>query len=217
VFTLFAIGAIGQTESFTVAALVFATIGIAGYLWAHDNRLRWAMIGTAATLAFGVLTYINWTAYCRNYLATRLDGHADLYPELDVWKFVDTRLPANARVAYTNLYFVYPMQGGLLRRRLMYFPTRAGMKSIADLPWLGNHLPGEAIVPATVQATVAMPDRQAWMKNLEGGGCEYLVVGHGGLIGVPPEEAFADSDPSHFRKVFSATAGDVYTITWNVP
>jgi hypothetical protein len=88
------------------------------------------------------------------------------------------------------------------------------VRTVADLPWLGDDLSGEAIVPAAARATVANADEAVWLKNLRQTSAEYLVVGRGGVLGSPPEAAFADSDLKHFHKLFEGAAGSIYTISW---
>jgi hypothetical protein len=210
-----------STADFAATALMFTAIGIAGYLWANGRRVRWVMLGAAGTFAFAIFTFINWAAYCRNYLSTKYDADSVyaqpwIYPDLTpLWGWVNTHLPADARVAYTNLYYVYPLQGNSLRRRLVYVPTRPGVSTMADLPWLGDRLPGERIVPAAGAATVGRPDLAVWLVNLRKSGCDYLIIGrfgHGGVAVNPPEAGFAAAHPGHFSRIFSCDAGDVYLI-----
>ncbi len=207
---------IDLTGEFSAIALVIAAILLGVSLWGGQRTFRRAILAAGFTYAFGTYAYIYWRAYCKDYLASQFApgfGHDLVYPEQNqLWSWVDQNIPADAALAYTNLYLVYPLQGPSLRRRVVYAPTRAAVAWIADLPWLGNRLAGEAIVPAACSATAAMADRSVWLENMKKLGCRYLVIGHGGVIGAPPEERFAASLPSQFEVVFSSVAGNVYRI-----
>ena len=122
------------------------------------------------------------------------------YPlEQPLWATVNRLAPADATVAVADLYLVYPLQGPTLRRRLVYAPTRRGVRTPADLPWLGDRLSGERLVAAADAATMADPDPLTWRANLERLGAGFLVVGRA----VPGRDAveveWADADPRHFR------------------
>jgi hypothetical protein len=176
-------------------------------------------VWTILILAAARFAYVFWPAYLRNYqeglFSDESAWNAVYPPEQALWRFVDRQIPPDATVAYTNLYLIYPMQGFALGRRLVYAPTRPGVHTVADLPWLGDHLPGEAIVPAAARATVADADQAMWLKNLRQSSAAYLVVGKGGVLGSPPEAGFAARDFRHFLKLFDGAAGTVYAIDWS--
>jgi hypothetical protein len=219
VFTAFASNSSASTIEFFVDAIVVAAIVvfIAWLIRKWPPRARFAVRMLLILCASG-FTYVYWPAYLQNY-ERGLYGDASAWdtvypPEQGLWRFVDQHIPPDATVAYTNLYLIYPMQGFSLSRRLVYAPIRPGVNAIADFRWLGDRLSGEAIVPAAARATVANADEAVWLKNLRQTSAEYLVVGRGGVLGSPPEAAFADSDPKHFHKLFEGAAGSVYAISW---
>ena len=132
-------------------SFVIASLGIAVRWWASRRPLRWILIGSICLGMFCVFAYINWAAYSRDSAADAF--YAVEYPEHEpLWRAVNEIVPADATVAYTNIYLVYPMMGRSLSRRLVYVPTRSGVSSIADLGWLGSDLSGEQIIPAAVRA-----------------------------------------------------------------
>jgi hypothetical protein len=162
-------------------------------------------------------------AYAFVYFAASLGAYRDLlfngwdlnYPrERPLWQFIAEHVPPDAYLAYTNLYIVYPLQGFTQDRRVVYAPTRPGVHTVADLPWLGDHLPGEQLVPAAVQATAAKPDRATWLQNLHERSAQFLVIGKDHPLSTPPEAAFAAGDPKHFKKLFEDDAGTLYSIEW---
>jgi hypothetical protein len=206
---------------FGVVGFVLAIVVVPA-LWLSRNwnlRRRIGILGGVATLLLVGYSFVNWTASIEAYrAATFIAGSGwDLsYPQIrPLWQFIADHVPADARLAYANMYLVYPLQGISLDRRVVYVPTRPGVQSIADLPWLGDHLPGERLVPATVNATVASADRSTWLDNLHATGAQYLVIGKLGSITSPPEETFASEDSHSFRKLFENDAGIVYAIEWS--
>ncbi len=172
-----------------------------------------AILGVIFTAGW---SYVNWTPYLREYQDMRhgnASGYSMEFPQEEpLWQFVDEHLPANATVAYTNLYLISPLQGYDLHRQLVYVPTRAGVRLISDLPWLGDRLSGEKLIPAAALATVASADREVWLENLKASGAAYLIVGRGGVVGIPPEAAFAANDPRNFHPLFQCDRGWVYAV-----
>ncbi len=203
-----------------VAAL--ATLAVVAAVWLTRNwnlRSRIGLLGGTPSLLLFVWGFIFWSQYiitCQSAIFQTPEVWRELYPtEQPLWVFVDQNLPQNAVVAYTNTFLIYPLQGQELRRRVGYAPTRPGVKSQADLPWLGDQLPGEAVVAAAARATVADADRATWLRNLRAMSAEYLVVGRGGELLLPPEAKFAADDPRRFHMLFDGPGGTVYAIDWS--
>jgi hypothetical protein len=212
--TLFAFSSVAV--NFSVVAVVCASVCLGCYRWINGQPWRCGIGASVALLLLGGCIYVYWAAYCREYLVTQGFEQSELielYPQDSrLWTWVNAHVPADAKVAYANLYFVYPLQGDWLRRRLVYIPTRADVTTLADLPRRRQQLPGERIVADTDKQTIEAPNRHSWMAHLKSDGCEYLIVGRGGATDTPPERRFADADPIHFVKLFGSTAGDVYSI-----
>ena len=181
--------------------------GSAGRPW--RGRLALA----TGVVAAGLFADVRWTAYCRRQAdpASAEVAYASTgYPtDALLWRFVNDQLPADATVAYADLYLVYPLQGPALRRRLTYVPTRHGVRTPADLPWLGEHLSGERLVTAATAATVADPDRSQWHDRLRQSGAAYLVVGN---IAGGPEAAWAAADPARFTPLYAGPGGRVFAV-----
>ena len=200
------------TGQFAMTGLLVSVIGVLGY---YLTRRAMAVIG-AGILVVVYFAFIYWRAYCVDYLTTQhvaRSAYDRVYHEPNqLWRWVSENVPADATVAYSNLYLVYPLQGPALRRHMVYAATRPGIAGLSDLPWLGDHLPGEAIVPAACDATVCFADRSTWIENLRRLRCSYLVIGHGGATEIPPEAHFAASLPGIFDKTFDSSAGTIYRI-----
>jgi hypothetical protein len=201
-----------------VAAVVTAAVAVAVDIWTRAGS-RWRGRGVAVVLiiSFGLFVYVRWTAFCERYpiqWGARDSEWSQLYRyEQPLWRFVNQHVPVDATVAYADLYFVYPLQGPALRRRVGYAPTRPGVHSLADLPWLGSGLPGEQIVQATDAATVADPDRETWLRNLRAMGARYLVVGRAVWGHTAIEASWAREDAQHFRPMYDEAAfGQVFAV-----
>jgi hypothetical protein len=216
-----AFGDPNHTLEFGAAGVVVALVGFVTF-WLTRNwrpRLRLAVVGGGALILSVCFTFVYWAASKRAYVAAIfLPGSAwDLsYPESrPLWQFIAEHIPTDATIAYTNQYMVYPLQGFALDRKVVYAPTRPDVQSPADLPWLGDNLPGEELVPAAVRATVANPDRATWLNNLQRLSADYLVVGKRGFIVDAPEAMFAESDPKRFHKLYENDGGIVFGIDWS--
>ncbi len=168
----------------------------------------------AAAMAAGV--YVSWTPFCVHYPEqwTADDAiWAIQYPaEQGLWRAVNRQCPADATVAYADLFLTYPLQGPGLRRRIGYAAARRGVVTPADLPWLGDHLSGERLVAAADAATVADPDPLTWLANLKRLGAGFLVVGRAAAGPDPVEVAWADADPRHFRPLYAGPGGRLYAV-----
>jgi hypothetical protein len=198
-----------------VAAI--AAVVVAGIDAATRSGPRWrrGVALAVPTAALAMFAFVRWSAFCRAYPDhwTEDDPFWSLrYPEQPLWKCVNQQAPDGATVAYADLTFVYPLQGSSLRRRIGYAPTRRGVRMPTDLPWLGAHLSGEALVAAADGATVADPDPLAWRDNLRRLGAQYLVVGHAIPRWQPIEATWAAADPGHFRPLYVGPAGWVFAV-----
>ncbi len=221
VLTAFVSNLSGLIDGFIGQALaITAMVVVAAWLtrnWPRRARLALQMIVILCAAGFA---YVYWPAYVQQYHQSVFSDGAGwdiVYPpEKVLWKFVDEQIPQDATVAYTNLYLIYPMQGFSLSRRLVYAPTRPGVRAIADLPWLGDGLSGEELVSAADRATVAEADRLVWLENLRRISAGYLIVGKEGVLGWPPEAGFAAQDLGRFHKLFENERGAVYRIDWGL-
>jgi hypothetical protein len=212
-----------QAEILPVAAIVGATCACAVVLWSLTIQ-RLARLGLLALTgaAFVAVLYVQARALVANYrfMVNRTWQERDPpgYSYLaDGWAFVREELPPGETVAYANTYFVYPLYGFELDRPVVYATLREGLNQVHDLPVIGVPLSGEQIVPAIVRATVAEPDRDAWLKNLRTRGAKYLFVAKHDLTGTadpapPAELSFAEQDAIHFQRLFDNQAAAVYQI-----
>ncbi len=200
--------------TFTVIGLMLAMAGMALAIWARSSTLRWASIAAALLLSGGIFTYVHWTAYCTDYLTHEYVDNATyktLYPQsAPLWSWVNENLPADAHLAYTNMYLLHPLQGARQERLVGFVSTRAWLGWIGDLPYLGDRLTGEQIVARAARAADLPGDEKDWLARLQW--YDYLIIGRGGVIGEASESAMARSDTAHFKVLFSTAGGDVYAV-----
>ncbi len=196
-----------------------AAVAAAAVAWvdaASRGRPSRPLAAGVPALAAAAVMYVAWTPFCVHYpdqWTSPASIWAIQYPaEAAVWRAVNQQVPADATVAYADLFLTYPLQGPTLRRRIGYAATRRSVVTPADLPWLGDRLSGERLVTAADAATVADPDPVAWRANLKRLGAGFLVVGQA-VPGPAVEVAWADADPRHFRPLYAGPGGRVYAVT----
>lgn len=200
--------------TFCLCGATLAGLGL-GLIQIQKRLLRLkpqALLGTAAVLGMAVAgyAYVNWRSFLSDrrslHFVARQDGRAKL------WQFVQDELPAGQPVAYAGTFTVYPLMGFDLSRPVVYAPVQVGRKSIAELPYLGNHLTGEQIDPAAVAATYAKPDGEVWLANLRDSRAAFLVVMLNDAKSPTPELAWAKSLPRQFHQEYADESGVVFRI-----
>jgi hypothetical protein len=203
-----------RSLEFAASGAVLAAVGLIALVPTRNwrPRVRWSVLGVGAALGSLAYIFVFWSASLNAYRQTFFNGwemkRAQYRP---LWQFVAENVPSDATVAYANTYMIYPLQGFTLDRRLVYAPTRPGVQTPADLAWLGDHLPGEQLVPAAVRATTANADRKTWLGNLQRLNVQYLVVAKSDTNPSPPELSLLAGDP-HFTRKFEDAGGVVYAI-----
>ena len=160
--------------------------------------------------------------YVNEYKNQQFGDHfawAIKYPgEEQLWQFVNEQTPTDTTVAYANTSLVYPLQGFSLDRRVVYAPTRRGVRTPADLPRLGERLSGEQVVLSAIAATRADADLAWWEQNLQSSGAKYLLIEKSLPGELAPEPGFVTADPKPFRKLFEKNdRGVIYAIVWPEP
>ena len=203
----------------------FTTYGIAvliaGMIYHHAvapqmRRNRTVRLGVIATagLALTSLIFVFWHSTLEGFRFTSIPGWSQQYPEnANLWKYIDEHVPADAQMAYTNLVFTRPLLRFSYTRRVVYIPTRAGVRNYHDLPSGRQLVPDEGIREFVAKLLTDSPDERQWREKLLASGVEYLLVGRQSVLPNPPEEAFADNDPAHFHVEFKHAAGILYRIT----
>ena len=94
------------------------------------------------------------------------------------------------------------------------------VKGSRRVPRIPQPITGEEIRTHIVALLRADPDRDQWIERLRRTRAQYLVVFNVDPANpseklIPPEQRFAESDPAHFERLFSAGtpgAGVVYRI-----
>lgn len=185
---------------------------IAGWSFLSTQRQR-AIAAVAVVFLISILVFVEWNAHltqCRRHYGLAWRGR---YGELaDAWEFVRDQLPADGSLAYGNTFFVYPLYGFDLDRRVVYVPLRADLKRMHDLPHVSPALTGQQIVPAVAAATTANPDRDVWLANLRARKVRFLFVVRNGVQPDSVELTFCEQDPARFRRVFANPAARIYEI-----
>ena len=126
VLTVFVEDLVTFTNEFLVGALV-ATAAVVVFVWLMQRWPRRARLVLQMVFWFWLVagySYVFWAAYLMQYQEGLFLGGAawdNVYPrERPLWEFVNQQIPADATVAYTNLYLIYPLQGFSLQRRVVY-------------------------------------------------------------------------------------------------
>ena len=184
------------------------------------KRRRVAAAVLIVSALFVMYAYTQWSAYLKNYEEDRWNAWegASGYPwQAPLWRWADANLPADARIAYANTFFVYPFAGFRFGRRVDYAPVRDGVRDFFQTPRLGESVPGDLLVNRMTQAMDENPDEATWRANLMALHAQYLIVVNGGehnpdLDPHPPELTFARHAPAQFELLHEDPAGSVYQI-----
>ena len=196
------------------AAAVGAVLVGVGLLWVsvRDARLRGGAALLVGLLAAGAV-YIYWPAAVENYRLNAAAAWPVQYGGLaEAWNFVRDQTPPGGTVAYTQSHFTYPLAGFYLDRRVVYAPVRPGVRTVADLGWLGDGLSGQTIDAAASRAADAGADRAVWLQNLRASGAAVLFVAKPDSGDSPPELAWAEADSARFRKLFENPNAAVFEV-----
>jgi hypothetical protein len=186
-------------------------------------QVRWIRVISAAMVGLGLVCwlFINWHAYVNAQPIVTTEfwaGESSNYGSIGAaWKFVRQELPPDAKLAYANTFYVYPLYGFDLRRPVVYAPVRSRVKHIHDLSPIIEPLSGERIVPAVARHTSLASDKRFWMDNLRAADARYILICKPDLTGAaepepPVELTFAEQDPARFHRVFDNEAASVFEI-----
>ena len=196
------------------AAAVAAVLVGVGLLWINvrDARLRGGAALLVGLLAAGAV-YVYWPAAVENYRLNAAAAWPVQYGGLaEAWNFVRDHAPPGGTVAYAQTHFPYPLAGFDLDRHVVYAPVRPGVRTVADLGWLGDGLSGQKIDAAASRAANAGADRAVWLQNLRATGAAALFVAKPASGESPPELAWAEADSAYFRKVFENADAAVFEV-----
>jgi hypothetical protein len=187
-------------------------------------RQRMTRIAGAALMGVIVVgwVFVHWHAYvtAQRTVSTEFWANQQLsaYAPLgQAWRFVRDDLPPDATLAYANTFYVYPLYGFDLNRKVLYAPMRARVRHIHDLMRITEPLSGERIVPAVVRQTGLNSDQRAWISNLRNQGVRYVLIAKADLTGstepeAPIELTFAEQSPKQFRRIFENDSAAVYEL-----
>jgi hypothetical protein len=206
----------------TLLTILGVALVAAQVWWLKWDAKKLAMAGAGAVVAGAMWAFVDWQAYVtRYYVKPDDDGYKAIpvawdlqYPrEAPLWTFVREQLPADARVAVANTYFVYPFLDAEYRRRVSHAPVRRGLHDFLDFPRLGDTVPGDLIVQRMTDVMNAEPDLATWLENLRRSGAEYLVTARFEHEDDPPEARFVAQERGRFEPLFNdPDAGAVYRI-----
>lgn len=182
-------------------------------LGARRNAAR-VYAAAVVALAGGMLAFVGWKAYLQECRANPPIFWQHVYPrEAAVWSFIAENVPADAKLAYTNTYLVYPLYDPSFRRRLVYVPARGDISDFTHLPRFPSPLPGEKIEAAFAHVLHEDPDADQWRKRLLDSGAQFFFADRTGPAGDAPEIDFADRDPAHFTRLFRDEGGAIYRVS----
>ena len=204
-------------EEIVTSAILITAITL-GLIWVIVRLARkYDRVKIYATVAIvfpaTLLIYVQWHAYVVRYQLSRSWYYSSQYPNnASAWQFIFENVPADAKLAYTNSYFVYPLYGEALLRRVVYVPVRAETSDFQHLPRFGQPVSGDQIVNRFSDLLNEHPDREEWIRRLLNSGAGYLYVVRDGPSGEPPEAKFAEEDPAHFTRLFKDATGSIYRV-----
>jgi hypothetical protein len=207
--TSFVPGNADQILAFSTSGVVVGLVGLLFRVLENDYlRLRWPVVSAACIAVLLLYLGAHWSRYLGEYRDTRFAAWQAVYPShAPVWNFLDHYVPQTATIAYSNQFMIYPMYGFEYQRRLIYAPVRAGA-SVANLVFPQRILDSDFFVRSMEAANVPA-DPAAWRRNLRAAAAQFLVVGVGKKA---PELGWAESDLSHFKKMFANDQAAVYRI-----
>jgi hypothetical protein len=193
-------------------AMIGIVVALVGLLvrWVEREvlRMRWPAISAACVAVALLVLCWQWGGYVAEYRDSRSEFWRAGYPShAVVWSFVDEHVPADATIAYSNQFMVYPLYGFQYTRRVVYAPVRSGA-SVANLRFPSRLGDGEFFI-RSMDAANSPADQGAWMRNLRAAGAQYLLVGVGKGA---PEIEWAERDSAHFRRLFANEQAVVYRI-----
>lgn len=183
---------------------------------------RWPRLVNRALAASGILAALLAAMAAYVHFDPTVSLYAQLTPALwetqygplaQAWTFVRNNIPHDKILAYTNTYYIYPLQGFTGSRIVLYAPTRHNISALHKLPPLHRPVPGEQLRREITLATFANPDPNTWLHNLDRLRADYLFVATDHSIALPPELLFAAANPDRFHIVFKNNQAIVYSIT----
>lgn len=208
-----------KAQLFAVLA-VAAALAAAGYGLLRIDR-RWPAwrrgplpLGlTAVLLALALWTYVTFDAYVGTTHLNEAFVWRVMWPaEFPGWRFVHENVPADATIAYSQAFRIYPLMGDELKRRVAYVPVRPDVPDFLHHPGSTRPLTGDELGDGITAMTNAPADEAVWRQRLAATGAQYLFIWLGGEEHRPPELAWADSDPSHFAPLFRDKNTAIYQI-----
>ncbi len=192
----------------SVPAIIASLVLIVSSALVCNPRTRTVSVGALTLLLLGMV-YVFWQAHLNARRETEAFWRGTYGPIADGWAFLrEKELSPGTTIAYAHTHFVYPLTGPELDRRVIYAPTRAGVRSIADLGRVGLHVKGEDLEGAVTNLMTRDADKKVWLTNLRDSGAKYLFINDW-----CPERDFAKSDP-HFVAVFDNAEQVIYEVRW---
>ncbi len=216
VITSFAIwGGFNNKESlrdFILTGVILCMVGLAIAPALRHARVRLAAI-SLVVLILAAAIFVYWRAIMDAGRANSIVALQTQYPDkVPMWGYIAEHVPAGAPLAYTNLVFTRPLMGFDYSRSVFYIPTCPGLQNYHDLPSGNAHITDQQIRPFIAQLLTDHPDQNLWLANILKSDAQYLFVGKQPILTDPPEHAFAESDPIHFRRQYADESGTLYKI-----
>ena len=206
------------TTAALAGAILLLAIGL-HHLPAPARARATAVVAVVLVAVIGCVVYVHFDGFLRapsGYVETRIKAWENTgYRALaQAWAYIDANAAPDATVAYANTYYTYPLYGFGLSRRVVYAPTRAGVRHLHDLPAAERKLSGDEVVAYVAAQLTLEPDQTAWTNHLARLRPDYLLVvkpGAGAGTAVP-EIDLASQEPQRFQAVFEDDSAVVYRI-----
>lgn len=208
----------GTGIGFAAVGLVVAAIGAGlATLRRIPARYRVGVPLGALALAVGLLAYVDWTSYVRNYREFTNFFWKPYGPVAQVWQTVRQDLPADAVLAYTNTYLTYPLYGFDLSRRVTYVPTRRGVDDFLDLPPLPRTATDENLRRQVEEITFDDPDADEWLARLKSRQVTHLLIVKPDpsdlfVTATPPELDIVARHPETFDLLYDSPAASMFSV-----
>jgi hypothetical protein len=189
-----------------------------GILWLDRKLPLWrkrflplALVSIVLTLGFWI--YVDWDAYVGTVHVDEIPFWHGAWPDnAPGWEFAIENTPTNAVLAYSQAYFLYPLFGDDLDRRLIYVPVRADVPDYLHHPNFPKPVDGETMGRGVAAKLDFPADQAVWRKRLAASKADYLFIELDGPVKDPPELSWVSADKQHFTPLFRDQTTAIYQI-----
>ncbi len=203
-------------RDFLIAGAIVCALGMCVVLLLvplmRTPRVRLA-VWSVVLFFVGCAIFIQWHAILLGSRQVSMIALATPYPDqVPMWRYIDEHVPPDAPLAYTNLIFTRPLMGFDYSRRVLYLPTRPGVRNYHDLPSGRERVTDQEIRAFVAKLLTENPDQKMWLEKVLKSDAQFLFIGRQSVLPEPPERAFAESHREHFLRVHEEASGTLYQI-----